>query len=227
MNFLRFLLLLGVISISAQAAELRLGIIGLDTSHVTAFTELLNNPKAKDHVPGARVVAAFKGGSADIPSSIDRVEGYTTTLRDKYGVKIHETVAQVCAEVDAVLIESVDGRPHLEQARAVIAARKPLYIDKPLAGTLRDALEIVRLAQEANVPLFSASSLRFGKTTQAVRTGSVGKVQSAETTSPAHIEKLTQTFSGMACMDASRFLRSWASAVKVSSAAPLRRERLK
>ena len=172
-----------------RAAEIRLGIIGLDTSHVTAFTEVLNNPKAKDHVPGARVVAAFKGGSADIPSSIGRVEEYTTALRDKYGVKIHDTIEGVCAEVDAVLIESVDGRPHLEQARIVIAARKPLYIDKPVGGTLRDALEIFRLAEAAGVPLFTASSLRFAKNTQAVRAGSIGKVQSAETTSPAHVEK--------------------------------------
>lgn len=170
------------------AAEIRLGIIGLDTSHVTAFTETMNNPKAKDHVPGARVVAAFKGGSPDIESSINRVEGYTTTLRDKYGVKIYDTVQEVCANVDAVLIEAVDGRPHLEQARIVIAARKPLYIDKPVAGTLKDALEIYRLAEAAGVPIFSSSSLRFGKNTLAVRNGSIGKVQSAVTTSPAHLD---------------------------------------
>jgi len=173
----------------SRAADLRLGLIGLDTSHVTAFTEVLNNPQHKAHVPGARVVAAFKGGSPDIPSSINRVEEYTTALRDKHGVKILETVAQVCAEVDAVLIESVDGRPHLEQARQVIAAKKPLYIDKPVAGTLRDALEIFRLAAAADVPIFSSSSLRFGKSTQAVRNGSIGLVTRAETTSPAHLEE--------------------------------------
>ena len=189
MKQLPFAILIGTISTLAGAAELRLGIIGLDTSHVTAFTETLNNSKAKDHVPGARVVAAFKGGSADIPSSINRVEEYTTTLRDKYGVKIYDTIEQVCAEVDAVLIESVDGRPHLEQARIVIAAKKPLYIDKPVGGSLRDALEIFRLANAAGVPLFTSSSLRFGKSTQAVRDGIIGKVQSAETTSPAHLEE--------------------------------------
>jgi hypothetical protein len=175
-------------ALSSQAAEIRLGMIGLDTSHVTAFTEVINNPTNKQHVPGARVVAAFKGGSADIPSSINRVEEYTKTLRERYGVKIYDTVQEVCANVDAVLIEAVDGRPHLEQARIVIAAKKPLYIDKPVAGTLKDALEIYRLAEAAGVPIFSSSSLRFGKATQAVRGGSIGKVLSAETTSPAHLE---------------------------------------
>lgn len=172
----------------AGAAEIRLGLIGLDTSHVTAFTEVLNNPAAKQHVPGARVVAAFKGGSADIPSSIGRVDEYTKTLSEKYGVKIYDTVKEVCDQVDAVLIEAVDGRPHLEQARIVIAAKKPLYIDKPVAGTLKDALEIYRLAEAAGVPIFSSSSLRFGKNTQAVRAGSIGQVLSAETTSPAHLD---------------------------------------
>ena len=190
-NGMKPLLLAAILTIIpslSRAAEIRLGIIGLDTSHVTAFTELLNNPKAKDHVPGAKVVAAFKGGSTDIPSSIGKVEEYTTALREKYGVKIYDTIEQVCAEVDAVLIESVDGRPHLEQARIVIAAKKPLYIDKPVAGTLRDALEIFRLAEAAEVPLFTSSSLRFAKNTLAVRAGSIGQVLSAETTSPAHLD---------------------------------------
>jgi predicted dehydrogenase len=189
MKHLLFALLLSTIPALARAADLRLGIIGLDTSHVTAFTELLNNPAAKDYVPGAKVVAAFKGGSPDIPSSIGKVEEYTAVLRDNYGVKIYDTIEQVCAEVDAVLIESVDGRPHLEQARIVIAAKKPLYIDKPVGGTLRDVLEIFRLAQRAGVPLFTSSSLRFARNTQAVRAGSIGKVQSAQTSSPAHLEK--------------------------------------
>jgi len=176
-------------TLSASAADLRLGIIGLDTSHVTAFTEVLNNPNARGHVSGAKVVAAFKGGSPDIESSSSRVEGYTRTLTEKYGVKIYATIEELCQNVDAVLLESVDGRPHLEQARPVIKAGKPLFIDKPVAGTLRDALEIFRLAKAAKVPVFSSSSLRYGKNTQAVRNGSIGTVLSAETGSPAHLEK--------------------------------------
>jgi hypothetical protein len=172
-----------------RAAELRLGIIGLDTSHVAAFTGILNDPKAKGHVEGAKVVAAFKGGSPDIETSASRVEGYATTLTEKYGVKLYDSIEEMCKHVDAVLLESVDGRPHLAQARPVIAAKKPLFIDKPMAASLKDALEIFRLANAAKVPLFSSSSLRFGKNTQAVRNGSIGKVTYAETTSPASLEE--------------------------------------
>lgn len=174
--------------VASRAADLRIGIIGLDTSHVVAFTKVLNDPQDKAHVPGGHIVAAFKGGSKDIPTSADRVDKYTQELQDKYGVKIVGSIEELCQQVDFVLLESVDGRPHLEQARPVIKVGKPLFIDKPMAISLHDALEIFRLAKAAKVPVFSSSSLRFGKATQAVRGGSIGKVLSAETSSPATLE---------------------------------------
>lgn len=185
--FILFYSLLGLSTLMAKD-PIRIGLIGLDTSHVTAFTKIINDPTTKDHVKGAKVVAAFKGGSPDIESSISRVEGYTRTLREDFGVEICETIEDLCTKVDAVMIESVDGRPHLAQARPVIAAGLPLFLDKPVAGSLRDALEIFRLAHEAGVPIFSSSSLRYGKSTQAVRGGSIGKVTYALCSSPAKIE---------------------------------------
>ena len=170
------------------AAELRIGIIGCDTSHVTAFTETLNNPAAKGHVPGGKVVAAFKGGSKDIPSSWSRVEEYSKTLQEKYGVKVCASIEEMCGQVDVVLLESVDGRPHLEQVKPVLRAHKPVFIDKPVAGSLRDAVEIFRLAREARVPVFSSSGLRFATNTQAVHNGSLGKVAYAETYGPCSLE---------------------------------------
>jgi hypothetical protein len=169
-------------------ADLRIGIIGCDTSHVVAFTETLNNPEAKGHVPGGKVVAAYKGGSPDIPSSISRVEGYSKTLREKYGVKFYDRIEAMCKDVDAMLLESVDGRSHLEQARPVLHARKPVFIDKPMAASLQDVIEIFRLAREAKVPVFSSSSLRFARNTQAVRDGLIGRVTYAETYSPCERE---------------------------------------
>ncbi|MBM3775464.1 MAG: oxidoreductase [Acidobacteria bacterium] len=147
----------------AAPAELRLGIIGTDTSHVIAFTKILNDPMSPDHVPGARVVAAYRGGSKDIEASYTRVKKYAEELRSQWKVELVSDIPALCRKVDAVLLESVDGRVHLEQARPVIAAGKPLFIDKPLASTLEDAREIARLAGSAGVPWFSSSSLRFGE----------------------------------------------------------------
>ena len=173
---------------AALGADLRIGIIGCDTSHVVAFTETLNNPAAKGHVPGGKVVAAYKGGSADIPSSIEHIEGYSKTLREKYGVKIYDSIEEMCKDVDAVLLESVDGRPHLEQVKPVLQARKPVFIDKPMAASLSDVAEIFQLAEERKVPVFSSSGLRFARDTQAVHNGLVGKVSYAETYGPCELE---------------------------------------
>jgi hypothetical protein len=146
----------------AAAADLRLGLVGTDTSHVTGFAAAFNEPASAQHVPGARIVAAYRGGSPDLPSSRDRIDNFTRQLQDKYGVEIVGSIAELCARVDGVLLTSVDGRVHLAQAREIIAARKPLFIDKPLASTLDDAREIARLAKAANIPWFSTSTLRYG-----------------------------------------------------------------
>jgi predicted dehydrogenase len=187
----RAALLLTLLSATATfAADLRVGMIGLDTSHVTAFTSILNDPAHKSHIPGAKVVAAFKGGSADIPSSADRVEGFTKTLTEKYGVKLYDSIEELCRHVDVVMIESVDGRPHLAQARPVIAAKKPLFIDKPVAGSLKDAVEIFQLAREAKVPVFSSSSLRYYPGLVELKANAaLGEIRGALSTGPCSLEK--------------------------------------
>ncbi len=175
-------------SAAVYAADLRIGMIGLDTSHVVAFTQLLNNPQAKNHVAGARVVAAFKGGSPDIKESASRVEGYTRQLENQFGVKIVESIEALCQEVDAVMVESVDGRPHLAQARPVILAHKPVFIDKPVAGSLRDAIAIYRLARENQVPCFSSSSYRFYDSMVALKKTNVGQIRGAISYGPSSLE---------------------------------------
>jgi predicted dehydrogenase len=161
-------LLLGA-CLPGAGADLRLGIIGTDTSHVTEFTQLLNDPAARGHVPGARVVAAYKGGSPDVYDSYTRVEGFAQELQTKWGVEIVPDIPTLCSKVDAILLMSVDGRVHLEQAKQVLAAHKPMFIDKPLAATLEDAREIDRLAAAAGVPWFSSSSFRYSDIAAALK----------------------------------------------------------
>jgi predicted dehydrogenase len=174
----------------SQGADLRIGIIGCDTSHVIAFTETFNNPEAKGHIPGGKVVAAFKGGSPDVKDSATRVDGYAKTLNEKYGVRFYDTIEEMSSNVDAVLVESVDGRAHLSELKGILHTGRsiPVFIDKPIAASLPEAQAIFRLAKEANTPVFSASSLRFAKDTQDVSHGSIGKVAFAETYGPVHIE---------------------------------------
>jgi len=187
---LRLLLPVFVVSLATHlpAAELRLGIIGLDTSHVTAFTKLINDTNDPKHVPGGKVIAAFKSFSPDIESSANRVEEYTRVLQEKYGVKLVPTVEELCSQVDAVLLENVDGRPHLELARPVFKAGKPMFIDKPVAGSLRDAIEIFRLAREHRTPVFTSSSYRFYNSMAEVKKTDVGAVRAAISYGPGPTE---------------------------------------
>ena len=144
----------------AAPKRLRAGMIGLDTSHVVAFTRLFNNPQAAGNLAAVKIVAGYPGGT-DIPASRDRVGRFTEQLREM-GIEIVDTIPKLLEKVDVVLLESVDGRIHLQEAKQVILAGKPLFIDKPLAGSLADAIAIAELAKQHKVPFFSSSSSRFG-----------------------------------------------------------------
>ena len=181
-------------AIAAHAEEpkpLRAGIIGLDTSHVLAFTQSLNKgakkPEDAGKLAGVKVVAAYPQGSRDIESSTKRVPEYTEKMK-AMGVEIVTSIEDMLTRVDVVFLESNDGRVHLEQLRPVLAAKKPVFIDKPIAGDLADTIRILDLIKQSGVPAFCSSSLRFSKATQEVRNGSIGKVRHAETFSPAHRE---------------------------------------
>ncbi|MGF1578314.1 MAG: Gfo/Idh/MocA family protein [Gemmataceae bacterium] len=168
---------------------LRAGIIGLDTSHVVAFTKVLNDPKAPPELSGVKVVAAFPGGSPDVEASRTRVAGFTKTLKEDYGVKIVASIDALLPLVDVVLLESVDGRPHLKQVIPVLKAGKPVFIDKPVAGSLADAIQIFELAKEYKVPCFSSSSLRFSPGIIGARNSKkIGKVLGCSTFSPCSLE---------------------------------------
>jgi predicted dehydrogenase len=171
----------------AEEKVFRIGMIGLDTSHVTAFTRQINDP-AKSY--GCKVVVGYPGGSPDIPDSANRLEGFTKQLREQFGVEIVDSIEELCQKVDGVMLESVDGRPHLAQARPVIAAKKPLFIDKPMAGNLADVLEIFREARENNVPCWSSSSLRFSPGLADIRNSEkFGKVLGCDVFSPCSLEE--------------------------------------
>ncbi|MBI3862822.1 MAG: Gfo/Idh/MocA family oxidoreductase [Planctomycetia bacterium] len=169
--------------------EIRIGIIGLDTSHSVAFTQILNTPSEKDRdaVTGCRVVAAYPKGSPDIPSSVERVPEYTIKVKD-LGVEIVDTIEDLVTKVDAVLLETNDGRPHLNQVLPVLKAGKPVFIDKPIAGSLADAVAIFEAARKHKVPLFSSSSLRYTTGAQAIRGGKIGEVKGCDAYSPCSLE---------------------------------------
>jgi hypothetical protein len=140
--------------------KIGIGIVGLDTSHCKAFTSILNDDANPYHVPGGKVICAYPGGTDIFSLSRNRVAGFTQELRDDFSVKMVPSIPELVQQVDAILLESVDGRQHLEQFRQ-LAVGKPVFIDKPFATSSKDAQEIQQIAQETGTPIMSCSSLRY------------------------------------------------------------------
>jgi predicted dehydrogenase len=150
-----------LITLPALAADIKVGIIGVDTPHSTEFTRAMNDPKATGPLAQVTVVAAYLGGSPDMPASVDLGKQFGPVLRQRGDVEIVDSIEALLPKVDAVMINSLDGTTHLADAKKVIAAGKPVFIDKPVTGSLAEAVELYALAKKAGVPCFSASSLRY------------------------------------------------------------------
>ena len=190
MKRLLFSIVLALCCLSGSAADgvVRIGIIGLDTSHSARFSEVLNNAASDDYfVKKYEVVAAYPYGTKTIPSATSRIEGFTKEVQ-KYGVEIVGSIDELLDKVDCVFIETNDGRLHLEQAAKVFKSGKKCYIDKPLGSTLAESMAIYELASKYNRPVFSSSALRFSTINADIRAGKYGKVKGADCYSPHHPE---------------------------------------
>lgn len=182
LRILLLAVLFGVILNSS--AQIKIGIIGLDTSHSIAFTKELNGKDKKDDYKDFRVVAAYPYGSKTIKSSFDRIPGYINQVKEM-DVEIVSSISELLKKVDCVMLETNDGNLHLEQAYEVFKAGKPMFIDKPLGANLAQAIAIYQLAREYNVPIFSSSAVRFTPKNQQIRLEEFGEILGADTYSPA------------------------------------------
>jgi predicted dehydrogenase len=166
----------------------RVGMIGLDTGHSTAFTSSLNDPLAGDKYNGYKLVAAFPNGTDNITEWKNRIPEFTKEVQ-KQGVEIVGSIEELLEKVDVVILTCIDGNKHLEQVLPVFKAHKPVFIDKPFAGSLTDAFAIADAAKQYNVPMFSSSSLRYIEGAEEIANGKLGKVIGVDAYSPAHIEE--------------------------------------
>jgi predicted dehydrogenase len=176
-----------MLAVTGRESTGRIGIIGLDTSHSIAFTKAINGPDPKPAFQGFTIVAAYPHGSSEIRSSADRIPGYTEEVK-KYRVEITNSIEELLSRVDYVLLETNDGRLHLEQALEVMKAGKRVFIDKPMAASLEDVIAIFNVADHYKIPVFSSSSLRYISGIEDIATGKTGKVTGADTFSPCTLE---------------------------------------
>ena len=150
------------LSRTVTAQDLRFGILGTDSSHAVEFTRILNDPTAVDHVPGARVLVAYKGGSPTLPFSRDRIEKFTEALQKTWSIPFVSTIRDLCKNTDAILVLSVDTSARMRELREAVSCHKPIFVDKPLGGSLAEAQQVAKFLDEQHIPWFSSSSLRYG-----------------------------------------------------------------
>lgn len=140
---------------------IKIGVIGLDSSHPVSLARILHAADEEYHVPGARITAAYAGGSADLEMSRKRLQQFTPTLVDKEGVKLMSSPQDVARSCDAMIISAMDARQHWPLFKAIAPFRKPVFIDKPIAMTRAEAEQIFELADLHQTPVMSCSARRF------------------------------------------------------------------
>ena len=146
-----------------MSEPLKIGFVGLDSSHCVEYAKLLHDKSHSHHVPGARIVAAYAGGSTDWELSYSRVPGFRERMEKEFGVTTFNSIEEVAAVADALMILSVDGRVHFAQFEIVARTGKPVYIDKPLSVTHVDAEHLQAIAQSTGTRIFSSSVWRFSR----------------------------------------------------------------
>ena len=84
----------------------------------------------------------------------------------KTAASLEDALATV--ELDAVIV-ATNPATHFEVAAAALAARKHVLVEKPLALTGDDCVELGRLAREAGVSLLTGHTFRFSPAVQHVK----------------------------------------------------------
>lgn len=167
--------------------KVRVGIIGLSV-HTEAFSEMLNAEAVNPDISGFTVVAIYHPkGAEDVEFKAESLATWSENAK-KRGIQIVDSVEKLLSMSDVVMLETNDGRPHLEQLMPVFKARKPVFIDKPIAANLKEVTTILNEAKKYNIPVFSSSGLRYVSSAQEIRNGKVGRVLGADAYSPASLQ---------------------------------------
>ncbi len=153
---------------------IRMGLVDLDTSHPKAFTKIMNA------MPGVKVNALWDGRDV-------WPEGYDERFAKENDIpNVCRRLEDMIEHVDAVMVHSVNWDKHVDRAYPFIAAGKPVLIDKPVVGKVRDIYALLELQVAHKTPVFGGSALRYAQEISMIRSQAdrVGEVSSAVATGP-------------------------------------------
>ncbi len=129
---------------------IRIGMIGADSTHTEAWTQLVN--PADSPLYGRAQVVKLWGEDA---------EQARAKAQEWQIPEVVETPADALEDVDLAMVVNRYGEDHPPHARLAIEAGLPTFVDKPFANEMEDVHSLVRLAAERDVPLMSCSALRY------------------------------------------------------------------
>lgn len=134
----------------------RIGLVGVNTWHAEAFTDVLLGQGGADHLPpiaGASVTAVW-GEPTQARGDLAAKTG-----ADRFTGDPSEMIPHI--DLAFILDDTGGGERHRELAEPFLRAGVPTIVDKPMALTLEDAGALFALAERHGTPLMSASALRF------------------------------------------------------------------
>ena len=185
---------------------LKIAVIGLDTSHSIAFPKLMNDPTcAPDlQVAGLRVVSCLR-----FETPFQDAKGLDARQQqlEAWGVKVTTCLDEALVDCDAIMMEINDPAYHLDYFQRLAALGKPIFLDKPLAGTLADGRAIIAEMKRCGTRVWSASSLPFAPGIQTAIDAvggavSVGHCFGALGTAPAGDSLIGTAYTALKCCSA-------------------------
>ena len=140
--------------------DIRIALLGLDTSHAIAFAGLLHDEglSVSRRVKGMRVSMCYREDSA---FRTDGEQDQAQARLEGWGIRVTRSLDEALGGCDAVMLLANDPARHLPLFREIAGTGKPVFIDKPLAASLAEGSEIVAIASAKGMRFFSASALRF------------------------------------------------------------------
>ncbi len=134
-----------------------IGLVDLDTSHPHAFTQILRT------LPGVEVHALWDGHDV-------WPEGYDRSFARDHGIPlVCDRLEDMPAHVDAAMIHGTNWDTHVRKAEIFLRAGKPVLIDKPVVGSVKDCDRLLDLQEKYGVLVFGGSSLRYAREITALK----------------------------------------------------------
>jgi hypothetical protein len=133
---------------------LKFGAVTIDVSHPKTFSGVLLKGER------GRYTAVFNDGFR----GEDEVQGFAEGL----GLKICDSIEELADSVDIGMVHSCNWDKHIDYAMPFIERGKPVFIDKPLVGNLKDARRMLELCKNG-AKIIGTSALRYTEEVSKIR----------------------------------------------------------